>query len=104
MWTPESEEQLKGCFESTEWSVLVDSCENVSEAADVVSSYIGFCEDMLISTKTVKVFPNNKPWISKSIKSALNEKKDSFSDRGQGRKKESAGKIDEGIEGGEKGV
>ena len=78
VWTPESEEQLKGCFECTEWSVLVDSCENVSGAADVVSSYIGFCEDMLISTKTVKVFPNNKTWFSKSIKSTLNEKKIAF--------------------------
>ena len=51
VWTPESEEQLRGCFECTEWSVLVDSCENVSEAADVVSSYIGFCEDMLFQLK-----------------------------------------------------
>ena len=75
VWTPESEEQLRGCFECTEWNVLVDSCENVSEAADVVSSYIGFCEDILISTKTVKVFPNNKTWISKSVKSTLNEKR-----------------------------
>ena len=57
----------------------------------------------MISTKTVKVFPNNKTWISKSIKSTLNEKKIAFH-RGQGREKESAGKIDEGIEGGEKGV
>ena len=78
VWTPESEEQLRGCFECTEWSVLVDSCENVSEAADVVSCYIGFCEDMLISTKTVIVFPNNKTWISKSIESTLNEKKIAF--------------------------
>ena len=78
VWTPESEEQLRGCFECTEWSELVDSCENVSEAADVVSRYIGFCEDMLISTKTVKVFPNNKTWISKSIKSTLNVKKIAF--------------------------
>ena len=78
VWTPESEEQLKGCFEYTEWSVLVDSCENVSEAADVVSSYIGFCEDILIATKSVKVFANNNTWISKSIKSTLNEKKIAF--------------------------
>ena len=78
VWTPESEQKLRGCFECTEWNVLVDSCENVSEAADVVSSYIGFCEDMLISTKTIKVFPNNKTWISKSIKSTLNEKKIAF--------------------------
>ena len=39
VWKPESEEQLRRCFECTEWSVLVDWCENVSEAADVVSSY-----------------------------------------------------------------
>ena len=32
----------------------------------------------MISTKTVKVFPNNKTWISKSIKSTLNEKKIAF--------------------------
>ena len=101
VWTPESEKQLRGCFECTEWSVLVDSCENVSEAADVVSNYIVFCEDMLISSKTVKVFPNNKTWISKSIKSTLNEKKIAFQ---TGDRAESAGKIDEGIEGGEKGV
>ena len=78
VWTPESEEQLRGCFECTEWSVLLDSCENVSEATDVVSSYIAFCKDMLISTKTVKLFLNNKAWISKSIKSNLNEKKIAF--------------------------
>ena len=33
---------------------------------------------MLISNKTVKVLPNNKTWISKSIKSTLNEKKIAF--------------------------
>ena len=103
VWTPESEEQLRGCFECTEWSVLVDSCENVSEAADVVSSYIGFCEDMLISTRIVKVFPNNKTWISKSIKSALNEKKIAFQTGDRAERRVQA-KIDEEIEGGEKGV
>ena len=33
---------------------------------------------MLITTKTVKVFPDNETWISKSIKSTLNEKKIAF--------------------------
>ena len=60
-------------------------------------------EDMLISTTTVKVFPNNKTWISKSIKSTLNEKKIAFQ-TGDRAERESAGKIDKGIEGGGKGV
>ena len=33
---------------------------------------------MIIPTKTIKLFPNNKPWISKSIKDLLNEKKIAF--------------------------
>ena len=87
VWTPESEEQLRGCFECTEWSVLVDSCDSVGDAADVVSSYVTFFEDMLIPRKTVKVFPNNKAWISKSIKSTLNEKKISFQTRDRAERK-----------------
>ena len=93
VWTPESEEQLRGCFECTEWSVLVDSCDNVSGAADVVSSYVTFCEDMLIPTKTVKVFPNNKAWISKSIKSTLNEKKIAFQTGGRAERKRVQAKL-----------
>ena len=61
-----------------DWNVLTDSCTDVNEAADVVCDYIRFCEDMIISTKTIKVFPNNKPWITKSIKTLINEKKIAF--------------------------
>ena len=33
---------------------------------------------MIIPTKTVKVFPNNKPWITKPIRTLLNEEKIAF--------------------------
>ena len=34
---------------------------------------------MVIQTKTVRIFPNNKPWITKELKgSILNEKKHAF--------------------------
>ena len=74
VWTTESEDELRGCYECTDWDVLTESCADVNEAADVCD-YIRFCEDMIIPTKTIKVFPNNKPWITKSIKILLNEKK-----------------------------
>jgi hypothetical protein len=32
----------------------------------------------VIPTKTVKIYPNNKPWISGSLKATLNEKKRAF--------------------------
>ena len=40
-----------------------------------VTSYIQFWEQKLIQTKTVLIFPNNKPWIIKELKGILNEEK-----------------------------
>lgn len=42
---------------------------------EVISDYITFCEDSVIPTKTFTVYPNNKPWVSKKLKSLLNIKK-----------------------------
>ena len=39
----------------------------LNEATDVISGYISFCGDMVIPQKRVKVYLNNKPWISKSL-------------------------------------
>ena len=33
------------------------------------------CVDSVLPTKTVKTYPNNKPWVSGKSKSLLNKKK-----------------------------
>ena len=78
VWTSESVEELRGCFECTDWDVFVKSSDTVSEACDVVSSYISFCKELIIPQKKVKIFPNNKPWITKSLKATINKKKAAF--------------------------
>ena len=55
-----------------------DSFADENEAADVVIDYTRLCKDMIIPTKTIKAFPNNKQWITKSIKTLLNEQKITF--------------------------
>lgn len=40
------------------------------------TDYINFCVDC----RTVKCYPNNKPWVTKDIKAILNEKKRAFRD------------------------
>ena len=40
--------------------------------------YIDFCVECTIPQKTVKMFPNNKPWITKRIKGIINRKKLAF--------------------------
>ena len=84
VWSPEHVDQLQGCFECTKWNVFIDSSDNVSEATDVITDYVTFCENMIIPTKEVKIYANNKPWITKTLKNTLNEKKVSFQSGGRG--------------------
>ena len=78
IWTPENIDQLKGCFESTDWGVMIESSTSIDQATNVITSYIRFCEDNIVSKKSIKIFPNNKPWVTKRIKNTLNDKKIAF--------------------------
>ena len=40
----------------------------------VVTSYVSFCVDTVIHVKKSKVFPNNKPWVSKHLKVSIERK------------------------------
>ena len=53
----------------------MDTAQDLDEMVDGVSDYIRFCEDSMIPTKTVKVFANNNPWVTKELKELLNIQK-----------------------------
>lgn len=48
------------------------------ELADVVCSYAAFCRAMLIPSKRVKIYHDDKRWVNKSVKSAIGEWKLAF--------------------------
>ena len=75
-WTPDSTETLNGCFECTDWSVFSDPSLDV--AADVTTSYINFCTETVLETKTSRVFPNEKPWVTPALKQLLYRKRVAF--------------------------
>ena len=77
-WTADSIVVLQDCFDCTEWHVFYDTCKNLNELVDVISSYISFCVDSVIPTKQITVFPNNKTWVAKDLKAVLNKKKRVF--------------------------
>lgn len=77
-WTNGSILALQGCLESTDWSNLLTPSDNLDEQVDTVSSYVSFCVDSIIASKTVTIFPNNKPWVTKGLKEILNKKKRVF--------------------------
>ncbi|GFS13772.1 endonuclease domain of the non-LTR retrotransposon LINE-1 [Elysia marginata] len=59
-------EKLQDCFESTDWSVFVDACDDVNELTEHVTDYFTFCVENVVEKKEVVVYPNNKPWIIKT--------------------------------------
>lgn len=74
-WNKQTEKRLQGCFDCTDWSVLHDASGGVDLNVNVLSSYISFCVDVIVATRVVKAYPNNKPWITKDVKLLVNEKK-----------------------------
>ena len=56
VWNDDSVKKMKACLETTDWNVLNGS-ENVSENADVIASYIKFCEEESFETKKSEDLP-----------------------------------------------
>ena len=79
---------LRGCLDCTDWAVFVDASRDVDELTDCVTDYVSFCVDNVVPKKTVKIYSNNKPWVTKDIKQVLNKKKRAFKDRSSGDMKE----------------
>lgn len=73
-WTPGAEEALRDCFESSEWSELQNG-EDLEEDTHCITDYLNFCMDVMVPTKPVRCFPNNKPLVTTSdVKNLLNKR------------------------------
>ncbi|XP_036072236.1 uncharacterized protein LOC118599940 [Oryzias melastigma] len=77
--SPEAEDALKDCFDTTDWDVLLKQHgEDLEEQTHCLTGYLNFCLDVVSPQKTVRCYPNNKPWVTQEVKAALNRKKVAF--------------------------
>ena len=56
-WTEELKQEVQACFDCTDWSVVEAASTDLDELTDTVTSYICFCEDIFVPTKTLSPFP-----------------------------------------------
>lgn len=80
-WSPETCEALRDCFECTDWTALLEPQDNnldTDRRVDALTEHINFCRDTVVPVKTVRCYPNIKPWVSSTIKQLLNQKKLAF--------------------------
>ncbi len=74
-WTNETERDLQACFSLTDWSVFEAAATDLDELTETVTSYISFCEDMCIPTRTHLIYNNDKPWFTAKHRQLLQAKK-----------------------------
>lgn len=76
VWSENSVEELRGCFLCTDWDIFHDPDIDIN--TEVINCYIHFCVDNILTKKTITMYPNNKPYISKELKDCINKKKAAF--------------------------
>ncbi len=77
-WTNEAEQDLKACFDLTDWSVFEAAANDLDELTETVTSYISFCEDMCIPTRTHLTYNNDKPWFTAKLRQLRQAKEDAY--------------------------
>ena len=54
------------------------SNNNIDEFADSVTGFIKKCIEDVVPTKTVRVYPSQKPWLNCEVPAALNARSAAF--------------------------
>lgn len=68
VWSEEATSMLQDCFELTDWGVFKEGAD-LEEYTSSVLAYLHFCT--VLPTKSIKVFPNQKPWLDSTVRSLL---------------------------------
>jgi len=70
-WSPGVEEALQDCFQGMLQEAYGEDIDGITSCT---TDYINFCMDIVVPTRSVRCFANNKPWITSNIKDLLNQK------------------------------
>ncbi len=77
-WANESEWVLQACFDLTDWSVFEAAATDLDKLTETVTSYISFCEDMCIPTRTHLNYNSDKPWFTAKLRQLRQAKEDAY--------------------------
>ena len=69
---------LQDCFANTDWNVFRDSSNGIEEYTISVIGFINNCIDDVVSTVTIRTYPNQKPWITGNIRIELKARAATF--------------------------
>ncbi len=73
-WSSHSEAILQAALDDVDWDMFRASSSDVSEFTDVALSFVNTLTEQATETITVRTFPNQKPWVDRTIRDAVNKR------------------------------
>ncbi len=73
-WSSNSEAMLQSALDDVDWDMFMASSSDVSEFTEVAVSFVNTLTEQATETITVRTFPNQKPWVDRSIRDAVNKR------------------------------
>ncbi|TWW54762.1 hypothetical protein D4764_0097380 [Takifugu flavidus] len=58
-WTSEAVEELRTCLDTTDWDMFKGATHDLDEYTDTGTSYIHFCEERILPTRTRSILPSS---------------------------------------------
>ncbi len=78
-WSDQSEAILQDCFDHVDWDMFQAASDDDIEAySDTVTCFIRKCVEDVVPTKTICIYPNQKPWINSDVRAALSARTSAF--------------------------
>ncbi len=73
-WSSHSEAMLQASLDDVNWDMFRASSSDVSEFTDVALSFVNTLTEQATETVTMRTFTNQKPWVDRSIRDAVNHR------------------------------
>ncbi len=73
-WSSHSEAMLQASLDDVDWDMFRVSSSDVSEFTDVALSFVNTLTEQVTETVTIRTFSNQKPWVDRSIRDAVNHR------------------------------
>ncbi len=81
-WSDQSDAILQDCFDHVDWDMFrAASDEDIEAYSDSVTCFIRKYIEDVVPTKTIRIYPNQKPWSNSDFRSALSAQISAFKSR-----------------------
>ena len=96
-WTSEAVGDLQACLDCTDWDIFRAATNSLDEYTEAVTSYISFCEDSCVPSRTTVRYNNDKPWFTAKLRQLRLAKEEAFRSGDRGRFTEAKYRFSKGV-------